>query len=224
VNLFSIIVVLGLAAPGTGPAAPAPAERAPEAGEAGYWEKAPPGNPVDVALWGALRDSQSATMLQLGRIGQAGFRIRYGRYVESLEEAAGAAPPARAEEARRLRTLIETAAKQANDAVPKKGIRVHPCKYTLLHLDQRMRFPGDPAMAASMPTVRAEARGCVADLAPLAARLGPLAEALESALNEADAFLEREDPSTSPMPASPSHPTPAPAGAAPVGPPQGARS
>lgn len=207
-NVVPIILLLGLAAVEPMPAAPVQAERAPEAGEPGYWEKAPPGSSGDVALWNALRDSQSGTMLQVGRIGQASFRIRYGRYFESLDDAARTAPPARAEEARRLRSRIEVAAKQADEGIPKKGLRVHTCKYALLHLDQRMRYPDDPAMAADLPKVRAEARSCVDDLAPLAARLGPLADALEKALNDADLFLDREQPT--PPPAQPSPVQPAP--------------
>jgi hypothetical protein len=228
VNVAPILLLLALAAPETRPVTPAPAERAPEAGEPGYWEKAPPGTPEDVALWTALRDSQSGTMLQVGRIGQSTFRIRYARYFESLDEAARTAAPAKAEEARRLRSRIEIAAKQADDGIPKKGLRVHPCKYALLHLDQRMRFPDDAVMAADLPRVRTEARSCVDDLAPLAARLGPLADSLEKALAEADAFLEREE--LVPAPAS-AQPPPAktpgaqttPAGATPPGAKDGAR-
>jgi hypothetical protein len=200
VNALPIIFLLGIAALEPTPDAPTPAGPAPEAGEPGYWEKAPPGTPEDVALWNALRDSQSEAMLHMGRIGQASFRIRYGRYYEQLDEVSRTAPLPRADEARRLRTRIEVAAKQADDGIPKKGLRVRVCKYSLLNLDQRMRFPGDAAMAADLPKVRAEVRSCTDELAPFAAKLRPLADALELALTDADAFLEMEAPVPPPAP------------------------
>jgi hypothetical protein len=226
------MLLLGLAAPEARPAAAAPPVDPPEADAPRDWNRAPPGTPEDVALWNGLRDAETSAVLQIARIGQASFRIRYGRYDELLDEAAGAASPARAEEARRLRARIEVAARQADEGVPKQGLRVRPCKYTLLHLDQRMSFPDDKAMAADLPKVRAEARGCVDELAPLAARVGPLADALEKALNDADLFLDREAPAPPPAQPSPVQPTsppvqlPAspPAGAAPPTLPAGARS
>jgi hypothetical protein len=198
VNLISVVMLLGLAASAPPPSPATPPERAAEGGEEGYWVNAPPGKPEDVATWMGLRDAQSNTLLHLGRIGQASFRIRYGRYSERLEEGARIAP--RAAEANLLRSRIESAAKQADDAIPKKGLRVHPCRYTLLHLDQRMRNPEDATMAATLPQVRTEARSCLEELAPLAARLGPLADSLERALDDADRFLDREEPASPPPP------------------------
>jgi hypothetical protein len=227
VNVVPIILVLGLAA---AEPRPPPAEQtagAPEAGEAGYWQGAPPGTPEDVALWNALRDAQSSALLHMGRLGQANFRIRYGRYVELLEEAVRTAPLAKAEEARQLRTRLEAAVKLADEGTPKKGVRIHPCRYSLFYLDQRMRLPDDQAMAATLPKVRSEARSCVDDLAPLAARLGPLADALEKAMAEADAFLDRDEPVPPPsaQPAAEKAPGPQPStsGAPAPGPRDGSR-
>jgi hypothetical protein len=200
VNLISFVTLLALAAPVPTPPPAESVERAAEGGEEGYWVSAPPGKPEDVAIWTGLRDAQSNTMLHMGRIGQASFRIRYGRYYERLDEGARGAP--RAAAANQLRSRIEVAAKQADDAIPKQGLRVRPCKYTLLHLDQRMRNPEDAAMAADLPKVRAEARSCLQELTPFAAKLQPLADSLERALDDADLFLDGEEPaSPPPMPA-----------------------
>jgi hypothetical protein len=205
-NFIHVILLLGLAAPEPTPPTAPPADRAAEAGEEGYWISAPPGRPEDVGTWNALRDAQSSTMLHLGRIGQASYRIRYGRYYQRLDEASRAAPRAQAAEASLLRNRIEVAAKRADDAIPKKGLRVRPCKYTLLHLDQRMRNPEDAAMAADLPKVRAEARSCVQELTPFAARIGPLADSLERALDDADLFLDVEEPAPPPAGSAPSTP------------------
>jgi hypothetical protein len=227
VNFLPLILLLGLATPD----AAAPAQASPEADAPRDWNQAPPGPPEDVALWNGLKDAETSAMLHLARIGQASFRIRYGRYDELLDELARTAPPARAEEARRLRSRIEVAARQADEGVPKKGLRIRPCKYTLLHLDQRMSFPDDPALAADLPKVRAEARSCVDELAPFAAKVRPLADALETALNDADTILDREAPAPPPaqpspvQPAAPpTRPPAAPAGATPRASPTGARS
>jgi hypothetical protein len=198
VNLNSVVMLLALAAPLPTPSPATPVERAAEGGEEGYWVNAPPGEPEDVATWIGLRDAQSNTALHMGRIGQASFRIRYGRYYERLVEGARIAP--HAAEATELRSRIELAAKRADDAIPKKGLRVHPCKYTLLHLDQRMRNPEDATMAADLPKVRTEAGSCLQELTPFAARLGPLADSLERALDDADLFLDREEPASPPAP------------------------
>jgi hypothetical protein len=208
VTLISVVMLLALAAPEPAPQPAPPAGRAAEGGEEGYWVNAPPGKPEDVAIWIGLRDAQSNTMLHMGRIGQASFRIRYGRYYERLDEGARIAPDAA--ETTQLRSRIEIAAKQADDAIPKKGLRVRPCKYTLLHLDQRMRNPEDATMAADLPKVRTEARSCLDELTPFAARLAPLADSLERALDDADLFLDRDEPASPPSPPAPGQPSPTP--------------
>jgi hypothetical protein len=194
VNVIPILVVLCLASPAADPPA------APEAAPPREWDKAPPGSPEDVALWNALRDAQNASVVQMARVVQASYRLRYGRYYELLDEKAKNDAPAEAEGARRARARIEVAAREADDAIPKQGLRVRTCKYTLLHLDQRMAIPEDPGFAAEMPAVRAEARGCADELAAFAAKVGPKADALEAALSDADAFLKRATPTPPPSP------------------------
>jgi len=206
VNVFAIALALWLAGPEPGPTPAPPAEPAPGAAGPREWDRAPPGAPEDVALWNALRDAQNASVVHMARIVQASYRLRYGRYYESLDEKARSGTAAEAEGARRSRARIEAAAREADEAIPKQGLRVRTCKYTLLHLDQRMAIPDDPAFAAELPAVRAEARGCATELAAFAARIGPLADALEAALADADAFLERAPPV--PPPAPPAAPAP----------------
>lgn len=188
------LAALCLVAPGAGPPAEAPPPPAAGVSAPRDWSVAPPGSPEDVALWTALRDVQDASVLHMARISQASYRIRYGRYYELLDEKGGGGPPSRAEAARKARARIEAAARAADEAIPKQGLRVRTCKYTLLHLDQRMSFPDDPAFAADMPATRAEARDCVAVLTPFAARIAPLADELEAALDEGDALLGRTRP------------------------------
>ena len=197
-NVFSMVLVLCLASPGADP--PAAPAAAPEAAPSREWDKAPPGSPEDVALWNALRDAQNASVVHMARVVQASYRLRYGRYYESLDEKAKSGAPSEADRARRTRARIEAAATDVDLAIPKQGLRVRTCKYTLLHLDQRMALPGDPAFAAEMPAMRSEARDCVDALAPFAAKIGPLADALEAALAEADAFLKRAPPVLPPGP------------------------
>ncbi|HET8540313.1 MAG TPA: hypothetical protein VFL83_10625 [Anaeromyxobacter sp.] len=189
-------LVLALAAAALDPAPPA--DPAPQDGPR-EWGKAPPGAPEDVALWNALNEAHAASVLHLARIVQASYRLRYGEYYQALDEKAERGTAGEAEGARRARARIETAANAADEAVPKKGLRVRVCKYTLFHLDQRMAVP-DPRFAAELPEVRAEARGCVDELAPFAAKLGPLADAFERSLADADAFLKRVPPAVPPAP------------------------
>jgi hypothetical protein len=198
VSFASSVVVplaaLCLVAPGAAPPAEEPSQPAEGASAPRDWSVAPPGSPEDVALWSALRDVQNAAVLHMARISHASYRIRYGRYYELLDEKGSGGSPSQAEAARRTRSRIEAAAKAADEAIPKQGLRVRTCKYTLLHLDQRMSFPDDPTFAAEMPATRSEARDCVAVLTPFAARIAPLADALESALDDGDALLDRTRP------------------------------
>jgi len=200
VNVSPIVLVLWLAAPAAEPASSPAGTPTPEAAATRTWDQAPPGAPEDVALWNALRDAQAASVVHMGRIVQASYRLRYGRYYESLDEKARDGTPAEAEGAARARARIEAAARRADEAIPKQGLRVRTCKYTLLHLDQRMAIPDDPGFAAELPAVRAEARGCADELAAFAARIGPLADDLEASLAEADAFLKRAPPPVPPAP------------------------
>ncbi len=189
-NLVSMLVSLSLSTVGGAPAA-APA---PEFSEPRDWTKPPPGAPEDQALWRALDEAHAASITHMARVAQAAYRLRYGRYYEALDEKAKGPSPAEADAARKARARIEAAARAADDAIPKQGLRVRVCKYTLLHLDQRMAFPDDPAFAAELPRYRAEARGCVDELAPFARRLARLADAFEASLADADALLNRSPP------------------------------
>lgn len=200
-NVLPLILLLGLSAPAAPPIVASPAAEPPEAGASRDWSLPPPGSPEDVALWTRLRDAQNGSVVQMGRIAQASFRIRYSRYYERLDEASRTAPAPRAEKARALRSRIEVAARQADEGIPKTGLKVRVCKYTLLHFDQRLSYPEDKALAADLPKFRAEAQSCAGELVPFEAKVKPLAEALDAALTDADAFLEPDAPATPPGPA-----------------------
>ena len=101
-NVFAIALALWLAGPEPGPTPAPPAEPAPGAAGPREWDRAPPGAPEDVALWNALRDAQNASVVHMARIVQASYRLRYGRYYESLDEKARSGTAAEAEGARRL--------------------------------------------------------------------------------------------------------------------------
>lgn len=199
-NVVAIVLALSLAGLETQPAAKAP-EPAPEISEPRDWSRPPPGTAEDQALWTALYDAQNASVVHLGRIAQASYRLRWAKYYEALDEKAKTGKSADAEGARKARAKIEAAAKAADEAIPKQGLRVRVCKYTLLSFDQRMSFPEDATFRAELPRYRAEAKGCVDELAPFAAKLAPLADAFEASLAEADVFMERAPPPVPPAPA-----------------------
>ncbi len=223
-TLLPILLALGLAASAVAPApavasasavAPAPAGRgaaAPEEADPNPWGQPPTGAAEDVALWTTLRDSQNQAVLQMSRIAQASYRIRYGRYYERLDQLSGTTPGPVPDQARRLRSRLEVAARQADEGIPKTGLRVRVCKYTLLHLDQRLRLPDEPSMKVELPRVRAEARSCTGELVPFAAKVLALADALDAAVADAETFLDREEPAP---PTAPT-PTPAPSAAPPA--------
>jgi hypothetical protein len=219
VIVMPILLALGLAAPAVAPAPAGQGAAAPEEADSNPWGQAPTGAAEDVALWTTLRDSQNQAVLQMSRIAQASYRIRYGRTYERLDQLSGTTPGPVAEQARRLRSRLEVAARQADEGIPKTGLRVRVCKYTLLHLDQRLRFPDDPSMKVELPRVRAEARSCTGELVPFAAKVLTLADALEAAVVDVEAFLDREEPDPPPVSAPASTPAPAPTPAPSAAPP-----
>jgi hypothetical protein len=208
VNVLPILLALGFAAPAVGSGPAGQGATAPEEADPNPWGQTPTGPAEDVALWTTLRDSQNQAVLQMSRIAQASYRIRYGRSYERLDQLAGSTPGPVPDQARRLRTRLEAAARQADEGIPKTGLRVRVCKYTLLYLDQRLRFPDDPVMKADLPKVRAEARSCTGELVPFAAKVLALADALEAAVVDVEAFLDREEP-TPPSAPVPEPPPPA---------------
>lgn len=158
------------------------------------WNAPPPGAaPADEALWVALRDAGNEAVLHMGRVFQAAFRLRYGQYHEALEAAEKGGLPDASLRAVRARARLDAATRAADDAIPKKGLRVRTCKYVLMDLDTRLGVD-DPAAAADLPAVREEARACAEEVAAFARRLAPRADELEAALVEADAAAGRAAP------------------------------
>ena len=177
-------------APGgpTVPEAPAPDRN---------WGEPPAGStPEDVALWRRLHEATNDAVLAMSRVGQCSYRLKYGGYVEGLDAIAQASKDDRAAKATALRGRIAAAAKEADDAIPKEGLRVRLCKITLLHLEQRMDALDDPKLAVEMPQVRREAEQCADEVGAFARKVEPRADALEKALAEADAFLGRAAPAS----------------------------
>lgn len=174
------------------PTLPAPAEER-------DWDAPPPAAaPADQALWRDLRDAGSRAVVSMGRLFQARFRIRYGKYVEALEALERSGPDG-AERARAARERLDETVRAADEAIPRKGLRVRVCRYTLRDLDQRLELaPEDPAVAADLPRLRGEARACLAEVGAFAARLAPEVDAVEAAIAAADATLGRAAPEVPP--------------------------
>jgi hypothetical protein len=164
------------------------------------WNEPPKGaSPEDAALWHRLRDTLNDAVLTMARVTQCAYRIRYGQYYEAIEayEKVDARDGARAERAKAARAQLEKAAREADEAIPKQGLRVRVCRYTLRDFDQRIdaQARGDDArMAGELPRFRGEAKGCADEIGAFAARLHPKADALEVALVAVDAAVERETP------------------------------
>jgi hypothetical protein len=190
-----LALLLAAAGPAAAPPVPAPlpAEASPR-----DWEQPPAGSAEDQALWRRLRDAGNAAVAAMGRVSQAAYRIRYGAYYQGLDEQALAAPD-RGGQAATLRAALERAAREADEAIPKEGLRVRVCKYKLMDLDTKMGEP-DPKIVAELPAIRAAAEACAREIGAFASRLEPRADALERALADVDAFLGRAPPA--PPPAS----------------------
>jgi hypothetical protein len=171
-------------------AGPAPAEDAAKA--------APPPPPVerewgappaaasaeDQRLWRDLKDGTAGATLHLARLAQCGYRIRYGRYHEALDERRG---DARASAAREE---LSGATRAAQAVVPERP-GVYPCRHVLLDLDQRIE---EPSGFADVDEVRREARDCASSMKRLVAAVEPAADRLEAALTRADEALGRTPP------------------------------
>lgn len=147
------------------------------------------GSPEDRALWRELKTATSDAVLNLARISQCAYRIRYAHPYEELD--ARAADPALADEAKALRTRLAAAAEAAQAAVPADGGRAHACRYALLHLEQAMEFPDEPAMREDAARRRDEARQCADRMSALVAAARPRADELEATLAAVDAFVAR---------------------------------
>jgi hypothetical protein len=161
------------------------------------WDEPPAGAPEDQALWHRLRGAGNDAVVQMGRFFQATFRVRYGKYTEGLAalEATGADGAARAGTAR---ARLEAALRAADDAIPKQGLRVRVCRYTLRDLDQRMELAADEVAAAELPRLRTEAQACADEIGAFAARLAPRVEVIDAAIVAVDAALGRAPPQVPP--------------------------
>lgn len=178
--IATLLAVLLTAAPVAAPvAATAPSVR-PEAPSDG--DDPPPGSADDQATWVRLRDAGNAAVVAMGRVSQAAYRLRYGGYYQGLDEAGARARP--------LRESLEHAAREADDAIPKQGLRVRTCKYTLMELGAKMGEAA-PAVVADLPALRAAAAACAREVGAFAAALEPRADALDQALQAVDVFLGR---------------------------------
>jgi hypothetical protein len=150
----------------------------------------PPGSPEDQALWLGLRAATNRATFTIARIGQAGFRIKYGRYYEELDRR-GAQPDGA--EAKVLVAQLTDVARRARSAIP-VAPRVYPCRHTLLDLEQRMGQREHPTLGKELPQVRGEARAC---LTRIEGYVGPIVDGardLEETLDRIDAYLLRNRP------------------------------
>lgn len=201
---FAVLASVLLAAPASAAAGlagakstPAPAA-APAFSEPRDWNAPPPaGTPQDKALWTRLRSAIEDATLAVSDLNHCALRLQGGAYYAKLD-ALGNEPGPRGEQARALRTRLEAVARDADASVP-RPLRTHVCKYTLLHLEQRMDAQGDAKLRAELPQFRAEATGCADELAGIAVRVPPKVKEVEGVLAAADALLGR----TAPAPAEP---------------------
>lgn len=151
----------------------------------------PKGAAEDRQLWRDVRDAANAGTLAMGRVNRAAYRIQYGKYYETLDGVAAGGPGDTRGEARGLRARLEGAARAAKEAVPDGGPGIRDCQYTNLDLGARMQLASDPKQAKALAAARAEARACVARLAPFARTMTARADDLEAALAACDALFER---------------------------------
>jgi hypothetical protein len=148
--------------------------------------------------------------MTMGRVGQCAHRLRYGGYAQGLDAVEQASRGERAARAAELRVRLSRAAREADAAIPKEGLRVRQCRATLLDLEQRMDALDDPKLAAGMPEARREAERCAEEVGGFARALEPRAGALEAALDAVDLFLGRAAPASrsAPAPGEPRDPAP----------------
>jgi hypothetical protein len=152
--------------------------------------EAPPGPDADRALWRQLRDGTAFSTLQLARVAQLSFRLKYGRYFEELE--ARAKGPEGGEARERLDAL-RAAADRARQLIPRQP-GVYQCRHALLDLETRMKGLPDPKAEADLPEARVAARACVDKMRTVLAAVTESAEGLDRAMTAADAHLKRAAP------------------------------
>jgi hypothetical protein len=158
------------------------------------YNEPPPGAADDQALWRAIRSGSDQAVIHLGRLSQASYRIRYGRYYESLDAAEAQGAPAEAERARALRKALVAASEEARKASEPRRPGVRECRYVLVDLEIKMEETSDPAVARELPAVREQGRACARSLEAIAAAAGPAADALEKALAAIDTAIRRVPP------------------------------
>jgi hypothetical protein len=158
------------------------------------WNEPPSGSPADQALWRDLRKAGVDAVTAMGRVAQGAYRLRYAKYYESLDARIAATSGDEQEQARAARARLSAAARAADAATPKKGLRVRKCKYIHRDFAQRMDLLADPEIAKDMATIREQAKGCLREVSAFAAKLAPFAADLERALAETDVFLGRAPP------------------------------
>lgn len=199
--LSTLLAATAPAAPG-GQAGPASAPAGtPAFSEPRDWNAPPPGGTrEDRALWSRLRSAIEDATLAVSDLNKCALRMQGGAYYERLDALTREAGP-RGEQARALRARLEGVARAADASVP-RPLRTHVCKYTLLHLEQRMDAAGDRALEAELPAFREEAIGCADELAGIATRVPPRVKELQGVLAEADALLGGAAPQQPPPPLS----------------------
>jgi hypothetical protein len=162
--------------------------------------EAPPGPEADRALWRQLRDGTAFSTLQLARVAQLSFRLKYGRYFEELQ--AGASGPGGAE-ARAGLDALRAAADRARALVPRQP-GVYQCRHALLDLETRMKGLPDPKAEADLPAARVAASACVDQMSRVLAAVTESADGLDRAMAAADAHLRRTAPAVAAGPKVPS--------------------
>jgi hypothetical protein len=173
--------------------------------EAADQDDVPPGSPEDRALFTAARDATQAIVLERTTAARIQQRVKAGRLLERLEEAAARAAPGAAERlaAARAKLLADWV---ADYDVLTRQWPVDPtrgCSHPLLVLDGAMRGAETPEKRSALSLARADLGGC---LARARFAVGVLAEAnrrLEGSAGEAERALGAPDGEAGERPARP---------------------
>jgi hypothetical protein len=171
------------------PAAPEDAVE-PPASEVPYdASQPPPGSKEDQALWTALQRDVGLSNVELARLVQATYRLKYGKYHDVLQGQAGEA----AAKATALQERLRSALAAAVAAVPERP-GVFRCRHVLLDFGQRMDAPRGSALAKELPAVRGEAQDCAQRMSALLAAVRPAANEVDASLAAIDQWVGRARP------------------------------
>jgi hypothetical protein len=171
------------------PATPEDAVEPPALAEPHDASRPPPGSAEDQAIFTALQRDAGLSNVELARLVQATYRLKYGGYHDVLQGHAGEG----AEKAAALQERLRRALAAAVAAVPERP-GVFRCRHVLLDFGQRMDAPRGSALAGELPGVRSEAQDCARRMGALLAAVRPAADEVDASLAAIDRWVGRARP------------------------------